>query len=264
MSDLAASSAPPRHERLVLTICLIIVTALAWAYLVRLERQMSAGMESDAAMAAMGMDMRAPWGTSDIALTYVMWVVMMIGMMVPSAGPVLLLFSGTAAARQERGLPVSVLMFGSGYLSVWALFGAAATLAQWGLHEASLLSLSMRTSSSFFGGAILIVAAVYQLSPLKMACLSQCRSPLGVLLTNWRSGPGGAFRMGAHHGGFCLGCCWALMSVLFVVGVMNLLWVAILGGVVLLEKISPVGINVARAAGALILLAGIALLVAAP
>jgi len=172
VSDLAASSAPPRHERLVLTICLIIVTALAWAYLVRLERQMSAGMESDAAMAAMGMDMRAPWGTSDIALTYVMWVVMMIGMMVPSAGPVLLLFSGTAAARQERGLPVSVLMFGSGYLSVWALFGAAAPLAQ--------------------------------------------------------------------------------------------LWVAILGGVVLLEKISPVGINVARAAGALILLAGIALLVAAP
>ena len=121
----------------------------------------------------------------------------------------------------------------------------------------------MRTSSSFFGGAILIAAGVYQLSPLKMACLSQCRSPLGVLLTNWRSGLGGAFRMGAHHGVYCLGCCWALMSVLFVVGVMNLLWVAILGGVVLLEKISPGGIIVARAAGALMLLAGITL-VAAP
>ena len=132
---LAASSAPPRHERLVLSICLIVVTALAWAYLVRLERQMSAAMEYDAAMAAMGMDMRAPWGAADVGLTFVMWVVMMIGMMMPSAGPVLLLFSGTAAARQERGLPVSVLAFGCGYLAVWAAFSAAATLAQWGLHE---------------------------------------------------------------------------------------------------------------------------------
>ena len=113
----------------------------------------------------------------DIAFTFVMWAVMMIGMMAPSAGPVLLLFSGTAAARQERGLPVSVLAFGSGYLAVWVGFSAAATLAQWRLHEASLLSMSMRTSSSFFGGAILVVAGVYQLSPLKAACLSQCRSP---------------------------------------------------------------------------------------
>ncbi len=260
MSDLSSSSASPRHERLVLTICLIAVTALSWAYLVRLDRQMSAAMESDAAMAAMGMDMRAPWGAADVAVTFVMWVVMMIGMMVPSAGPVLLLFSGTAAARQERGLPVLVLAFGCGYLAVWTGFSAAATLAQWGLHEASILSLSMRTSSSFFGGAVLIVAGAYQLSPLKAVCLSQCRSPLGVLLANWRSGLGGAFRMGARHGAYCLGCCWALMSVLFVVGVMNLLWVAILGGVVLLEKISPVGVSVARTAGVLILLAGVAMM----
>ena len=188
----------------------------------------------------------------------------MIGMMAPSAGPVVLLFSGTAAARQERGLPVSLLAFACGYLAVWAGFSAAATLAQWWLHEASLLSPSMSTSSSFFGGAILIVAGGYQLSPLKAACLSQCRSPLGVLLTKWRSGRGGAFRMGAHHGVFCLGCCWALMSVLFVVGVMNLLWVAILGVVVLLEKVSPVGSIVARASGVAMVLAGIALIVEAP
>ena len=264
MSDLSSTSASPRRERLVLTICLIVVTALAWAYLLRLDRQMSAARASDAAMAAMGMDMRGPWSAADAAFTFVMWVVMMIGMMVPSAGPVLLLFSGTAAARQERGLPVSVLAFGCGYLAVWVVFSAAATLAQWWLHEASLLSLSMRASSSFFGGAVLLVAGVYQLSPLKAACLSQCRSPLGVLLTNWRSGLGGAFRMGAHHGAFCLGCCWALMSVLFVVGVMNLFWVAILGGVVLLEKVSPVGSIVARAAGVAMVLAGIALIVAVP
>jgi len=250
-----------RHERIVLSICLIAVTALAWAYLLRLGDQMAAAMQADAAMAAMGMDMRGPWGAADTALTFLMWAVMMIGMMTPSAGPVLLLFSGTAAARQERGLPVSVLAFAGGYLAAWAAFSGAATLAQWGLHEASLLSPSMRTSSSFFGGAILLVAGAYQLTPLKAACLSHCRSPFGVLLTNWRGGRGGAFRMGAQHGAFCLGCCWAMMAVLFVVGVMNLLWVAILGGVVLLEKVSPAGAIVSRVAGVAMVLAGIALVV---
>lgn len=261
MSDSAAAHASPRHERLVLSICLIVVTALAWAYLVSLGRQMSAAMEYDTAMAAMGMDMRAPWGAPDAAFTFLMWVVMMIGMMTPSAAPVLVLFGGTAAARQERGLPLSALAFGSGYFAVWTAFSAAATLAQWGMREASLLSPSMRTSSALFASAILIVAGIYQLSPMKAACLSQCRSPLGVLMTNWRSGIGGAFRMGAHHGAFCLGCCWALMAVLFVVGVMNLLWVAILGSVVLLEKVSPAGAVVARVAGVVMVLAGIALLI---
>ena len=264
MPDLATSPAPDRRERLVLSICLIAVTALAWLYLVRLGGRMSAAMEHDAAMAAMGMEMRTTWGVADTGFTFLMWVVMMIGMMTPSAAPVLLLYSGTAAARQERGVPVSVLTFGAGYLTVWTAFSAAATAAQWGMHEASLLSPSMRTSSTFFGGAILAAAGLYQLSPLKAACLRQCRSPLGVLLANWRTGPAGAFQMGAHHGIFCLGCCWALMAVLFVVGIMTLLWVAILGGVVLLEKVSPVGAAVARVTGVAMVLAGIALIVTAP
>lgn len=256
--------ASPRRDRFVLSICLIAVTALAWAYLVRLDREMSAGMEHEMAMAAMGMAMRTPWTAADAALAFLMWVAMMIGMMTPSAMPVLLLFSATAAARQERGVPVSALSFAAGYLIVWAGFSLAATLAQWGLHEAASLSASMRTSNGLLGGGILIAAGLYQLTPLKTACLAHCRSPLGFLMTAWRAGVAGAFRMGAHHGVYCLGCCWALTGVLFVVGVMNLLWVALLGAIVLLEKIGPGGPHVARAGGAALVLAGIAVAVFGP
>ena len=238
------------------------MTALAWASLARLGWQMSAAMEYDAAMAAMGMDMRGPWGWADAGLTFLMWVVMMIGMMTPSAAPMLLLFSGTVAARQERGVPVSVLAFASGYLAVWTGFSVVATLAQWALHETAMLSAAMRTSNALVGGSILIAAGLYQLTPLKTACLTHCRSPLGFLMTGWRAGRAGAVRMGAHHGVYCLGCCWALMAVLFVVGVMSLLWVAILAAVVLLEKAGPRGLIVARAGGAVMVIAGMTLAVA--
>jgi predicted metal-binding membrane protein len=255
----AGAGAAPRRDRIVIMICLIVVTALAWAYLVRAEREMSEAVDYDVAMAAMGMSM--PWHATDVWLTLQMWVVMMIGMMSASAAPVLLLFSGTAAARRERGASLSVLAFGAGYLTVWVVFSVAATIAQWGLHETAMLSPSMRASNTYVGAAILIAAGLYQLTPLKTACLTHCRSPLGFLMTRWRNGAAGAFRMGAHHGAYCLGCCWALMTVLFAVGVMNLLWVAILGAVVLLEKVGPGGAVVARAGGVVMLVAGAALLV---
>jgi predicted metal-binding membrane protein len=133
-----------------------------------------------------------------------------------------------------------------------------AALAQWGLHRAALLSPAMASSSGRLTGAILIAAGAYQLTPWKSRCLTHCRSPLGFLMANWRDGIAGAFRMGFQHGAYCLGCCWALMCVLFAVGVMNLLWVAALTGFVLIEKVGRSGAMVARLAGAAMVIIGIA------
>jgi predicted metal-binding membrane protein len=230
------------------------LTILAWAYLVHLGRQMSAAAADETMMAAMGMAMNTPWTGADLLLTFVMWTVMMIGMMAPSVTPILLLAAG--ASRDGRRSPAAVLCFGAGYLLVWVVFSAIAALAQWALHEGSLLSPAMAASSPRVAGAILIGAGVYQLTPLKGACLTHCRSPIDFLMAHWRTGLRGAVRMGAHHGIYCLGCCWALMGVLFVVGVMNLAWVAVLAVFVLAEKIAPAAVPVSRIAGAAMVLTG--------
>ena len=239
-----------------IAICLILLTAIAWAYLVRLDREMTSAMEYERAMSEMGMAMDMRWGAPDVVYAFIMWSVMMIGMMTPSAAPVVMLFAGmqrgTAAQRATR-----IAVFASAYLAVWLTFSAVAALAQWGLHETAMLSMAMTTTSRSVGGAILIVAGIYQLTPFKGACLTHCRSPFGFLMSHWRDGAAGAMRMGATHGAYCLGCCWALMSVLFVVGVMNLVWVAAIAMFVLLEKIVPAGASVARAAGVIMIVAGV-------
>jgi len=209
-----------------------------------------------------------------------MWVVMMVGMMAGAAAPVLLLFAGAQAGRgsqESSGVgygirpltpegvgyrirprtPMALPLFGLGYLTVWVGFSACAALAQEALHRAAMLSPAMAASSPRLSGAILIAAGAYQLTPFKGACLTRCRSPLGFLMTSWRDGAFGAFRMGLAHGTYCLGCCWALMGVLFAVGVMNLLWVAALTVLVLIEKVGPWGHTVARVAGAAIIVFGI-------
>ena len=214
-------------------------------------------MEHDKMMAAMGMAMEMSWCPVDVFFTFAMWAVMMVGMMVPSASPTLLLFASARAARGERGVSLETLTFGLGYVAVWTGFSAGATLVQWGLHQAALLSPAMASSSGRLSGAILIAAGVYQLTPWKGKCLTHCRSPLSFLMTSWRDGATGAFRMGFRHGVYCLGCCWALMCVLFVVGVMNLVWVAALTAFVLIEKIGPAGVVVARVAGAGMVVLGI-------
>jgi predicted metal-binding membrane protein len=150
-----------------------------------------------------------------------------------------------------------VLLFGLGYVTVWAGFSACAALAQWALHQAALLSPAMSSSSPRLAGMILIGAGVYQLTPFKGACLTRCRSPLGFLMGSWRDGNMGALRMGVGHGGYCLGCCWALMCVLLVVGVMNLVWVAALSVFVLVEKIGPAAAVVSRVAGAMMIVLGL-------
>jgi predicted metal-binding membrane protein len=200
--------------------------------------------------------MAEPWTAVDVAFTFLMWSVMMVGMMAGPAAPMLSLFAAMHAQRGKAGVPSAVIHFGAGYLAMWTGFSALATLAQWALHRAALLSVDMATSNARVGGAILIAAGLYQLSPLKRSCLAQCRSPLGFLMTHWRDGKRGAFRMGIEHGIYCLGCCWALMCVLFVVGVMNLLWVAALTLFVLLEKIWPRGAALAKIAGVALIVAG--------
>ena len=211
-------------------------------------------------MAEMGMVMDMPWTTADVLLAFAMWAVMMVGMMTPSAAPVVLLFAAMRRGSGAQRMPGIVFAFVAGYLLVWVCFSAVAALSQLALHQAALLSPMMTTSSAWLGAAILIAAGVYQLTPFKSTCLTHCRSPLGFLMSHWRDGTGGALRMGIAHGTYCLGCCWALMCVLFVVGVMNLLWVVAIAIFVLIEKVGPWGTLVARVAGVAMIVRGAYLL----
>lgn len=242
-----------RCDRVAIAFGVAAVTLLAWFYLLR----MSAGMQSmamEAQMhAAMGMaDMRV-WGAGDGLMLFVMWVVMMVGMMLPSAAPVILLVLSVYRRRGHRRARVSAGAFVTGYVLAWATFSALAATVQVALHRAALLSPDMASRSTLLGVTILLVAGVYQWLPIKGACLSHCRSPLGFLSAHWRDGVSGALMMGLRHGTFCVGCCWALMTLLFVVGVMNLLWVAAIAAFVLLEKLAMRGPLAGRVAGLLLI-----------
>lgn len=202
----------------------------------------------------MAMPSRGPWTRADLALVFVMWAVMMVAMMVPSALPMLLAFRRTDAARGGvNGFGRRTALFAIGYLAVWTAFSAAATLAQWGLHLIDQISGAMVLTSPWVGAAVLIAAGVYQWTPLKNACLGGCRSPLAFLLNRWRAGSAGALRMGLEHGAFCTGCCWLLMAILFVVGVMNVAWIVALTLYVLVEKITPPGRWLTLATGAVLI-----------
>jgi predicted metal-binding membrane protein len=242
--------------------CLAALVALAWGYLVWLDLHMASSGMHDGVPAAVAAPALERWHSADIGFTFAMWVVMMVGMMAPSAAPMILLFAATQAPRQEeRSASWSVVNFAIGYLAVWAGFSALATLAQWALHDAALLSPQMATSNVLLGGAILAAAGAYQWTPMKRVCLAKCQSPLGFFATHWRAGASGALRMGVDHGFYCLGCCWALMALLFVVGVMNLLWVVLLTLLVLLEKVATAGQVIARIAGVALIAGGVAMMI---
>ncbi len=248
----------PRRERLAILAALAGVSAIAWLYLYLLDRQM-ADMPSmaGAAMAAQP----APWTATDFVLMFVMWWVMMVGMMLPSAAPMLLTFATVNRKKRARGQPyVPTAVFALGYLAAWGGYSLAATAAQWGLEQAALLTPMMRTASPILGALLFAAAGIYQFTPLKYACLAHCRSPFDFILNRWRDGARGALRMGAGHGLYCLGCCWVLMALLFVGGVMNLLWVAAIAALVFAEKLLPAGKwaarGIARAGGALMLAFG--------
>jgi len=240
-----------QHAPLIATIA--AVTVLAWIYLFHLSLQMSAA-PGETMMAAMARATTAPWTARDVFLTFIMWTVMMVGMMAPSATPVLLLVANAPRTDRQRVPPVA--WFGAGYVLVWIGFSAIAAITQWALHEGTFLSPAMTASSPRIAGAILIGAGLYQLTPLKHMCLTHCRSPIDFLMTHWRQGPLGPLGMGVHHGLYCVGCCWALMAVLFAVGVMNLAWVAALAVIILVEKTASSTVLVSTIAGAVLVIGG--------
>ena len=249
-----------RRDRAIVVTGLAGLVVLAWLYLIRLAGDMAEMAEH----AAMGMAMpRAPaWDAVDLVLLFLMWVVMMLGMMVPSALPMILMFATVnRRALEPRYTAVRTGLFVLGYLIVWTAYSALAASAQWGLHAAALLSPMMATTSRYLGAAILFAAGIFQWTPLKEACLATCRSPLGFIVGDWRAGARGALSMGLRHGAYCVGCCWALMALLFVAGVMNLVWVAAIAAFVLIEKVVPGGQRVSRFAGGLFVAAGALLLI---
>lgn len=219
------------------------------------------GMAGMAGMQMAGTSLTG-WGWREGLLLFAMWAVMMVAMMLPSATPMILLFSrigATRSARESSSTPVG--FFAAGYLAVWVAFSGVAAVVQWTLHSLAVLSPGMRTASPVVSAAILIAAGAYQWLPVKQSCLRNCRSPLGFFSTSWREGRFGAVNMGLTHGTFCVGCCWMLMALLFVAGVMNLMWIAALSAVVLLEKVFPGGAIISRITGALLIVAGLALLI---
>jgi len=251
----------PRRDTLLILVSIALITALAWLYLIHLDRQMARNMAQDQMMAAMGMPINGAWTLADLFFSLVMWAVMMVGMMGPSAAPMVLVFAAAQSGRGGRRVSLSAGSFGLGYVFVWTVFSAGAAVSQLALQKMAVLSSAMAALSPRIGGAVLIAAGLYQMTPWKDACLTHCRSPLSFLMTHWRDGRWGAFQIGARHGVYCLGCCWALMIILFVSGVMNLVWVAGLAALVLLEKVAPYGTDIARVSGAALAVYGIVLIV---
>ena len=231
------------------------VIVLSWIYV---YRQMDAmqGMADIAVPPA-----PTSWTVGDFILNIAIWWAMMPGMMLPSAAPMILTFATINQNKRRRGQPfVPTMLFTSGYLVAWGLFGVFATLADWGFERAALISPGTGRLTPILGGLVVVVAGIYQLTPLKSVCLTHCRSPFYFLLNHWREGRSGALRMGFEHGLYCLGCCWFLMALLFAAGIMSLLWMAALTVFVFVEKLFPAGQWIARASGVAMLGFGIYLI----
>jgi predicted metal-binding membrane protein len=262
-----------RRDRWVIGSAIGIIVALAWSYVLWLARDMDmGGMDMTGFRmipAGIGIMLPAsePWRAIEFAYVFLMWAVMMVGMMAPAAAPMILMYAAVGRRWKAEGKPFAATgWFAAGYLLAWSGFSLAATLLQWVIDRAALLDSQMAIASNVFGAIVLIAAGVYQWTPLKDVCLAQCQSPLQFLMRHggFRNHLRGCVLLGLRHGAYCVGCCWVLMALLFVVGVMNLLWIALLSLLVLLEKLTPVGRWIARAAGAACVATGAWLLVLLP
>ncbi|MDD5170748.1 MAG: DUF2182 domain-containing protein [Syntrophales bacterium] len=224
---------PLNKDRLIVFSGLAMITVFAWAYMIHMAMNMT----------GRGMNLARPclmhWGIGDIMHLFVMWTIMMAAMMLPAATPMIMMFATVNGRRVDGESPlVSTWLFALGYLAVWTAYSGLATLAQWGLHLSALLTHHMVITSPILGGSLLISAGIFQWTPFRDACMAKCRSPLGFLITEWREGRRGALIMGLKAGLFCVGCCWLLMILSFVLGVMNMIWMATLTAFMLLEKVT--------------------------
>jgi predicted metal-binding membrane protein len=258
-----------RRDRLLVAGALGVTATLAWGYVLWLAADMDMGGTGMTGFrmipAGIGLmaPLNAPWGAIEFAFVFVMWAVMMIGMMAPSVAPMILMYARVGRQGNVEGKPlVATGWFAAGYFLTWIGFSLAATLVQWMIERAALLDAGMASASNLLGGIVLIAAGVYQWSPLKDVCLAQCQSPIGFLMRHggFRGDLPGCLLMGLRHGAYCVGCCWVLMALLFVGGVMNVLWIALLALLVLLEKLAPFGRWIARAAGVACVAAGAGML----
>ncbi len=257
-----------RRDRWVVIAGLTAITLLAWVYIMAGAGMGMSVWEMTTATLfphRTSMEMQPQvWSLMRWLVIVLMWWVMMIAMMTPSVAPVILLYARAARrakANSQLVQAVAPATFAGGYLLAWLGFSAAATAVQWGLEQSgAVCSMMMSSMSAFLSAAILIFAGLYQLSPLKHHCLGSCRAPAQFLSRHWRPGAAGALHMGLEHGLLCIGCCWVLMALLFVGGVMNVIWIAILSLFVLLEKLAPHGPWLARATGIALLAWGTATL----
>ena len=237
------------RDRYIALSAIVVLSALAWAYMFHVASSMDSMVSGSPAMSAMQAAPMA-WGITDFTMMFAMWSVMMVAMMLPSATPMILLFTKVSRAREADGRPrTSIGLFVLGYVLAWTGFSVLATTLNWWLHVGGQLTFMMGRVTPIASGIVLISAGLFQWSPWKYTCLDHCRSPIAFLTTHWREGVLGPLRMGLHHGDYCLGCCWLLMALLFVLGVMNLVWIAVLTSFILLEKIMSRGRLLSRAAG---------------
>ncbi len=247
-----------RHDRYIVVAGLALVTSLAWVYTLA-GVGMSAGTADMTLLGPVigGEAMRhMPWSPTHAMLMFAMWWVMMIAMMTPSAAPMVLLFVAIKRKQQQEGrMPTGIFL--AGYLVMWALFSAVATLTQWSLEASGLLTPLMASASRAVSGSILVAVGFYQLSALKAACLTHCQHPVRFLTQHWHPGVSGAFSMGLIHGAYCLGCCWFLMALLFFGGVMNVYWIVGISIYVALEKLLLHGLWLGRAIGIALVASGV-------
>jgi predicted metal-binding membrane protein len=265
LSDPAASDKRPptilesalRYERTPLVVLLVLLPLVSWIWIVVMARDMYGPMTGASAWM-----MTATWDLPHLLLLWAMWAVMMTGMMLPSASPVLLLYSVVARRSAQETAARQLYALAAGYLTIWIVFSLGATALQRVLAMLLLVSPMMESTSPLVGATLLVIAGVYQLTPIKRACLRKCQSPLGFLMSRWRTGLSGAFGMGFEHGVYCVGCCGALMLLLFAGGVMNVTVIAALTAFVAFEKLAPLGKHGPQISGVLLIVAGFWMLVA--
>jgi predicted metal-binding membrane protein len=245
-----------RYDRTPVVVLLVLTPLVSWMWIVVMARDMYGPMTGASAWM-----MTARWDAPHLLLLWAMWAVMMTGMMLPSSSPMLLLYGVVARRSQHATAARQIYALAAGYLTVWTVFSLAATTVQRALVALLLVSPMMEITKPAVGATLLLVAGLYQLTPLKRACLRRCQSPLGFLVSRWRTGFSGAFTMGLEHGAYCVGCCWALMLLLFAGGVMNLTVIAALTAFVAFEKLAPIGMHSARISGVFLMAAGLWMLV---